>query len=268
MTSRPLGRRILLGALLALLPLGAPGGSERAGPVNLDYRVYWGGLHVADAGLALDRSQAGYSASLKGRAAGLLAAFTDARFDALAEGDGAGAALQPRLYRGLFERRNKRRLVEIQFDPEGLPQARVIDEHNRDRVTELPAALLRGSSDPLSAVMSLAAGIESAEHCAGKVRSYDGRRVLELSASHEGWTELKASRYSSYAGRALVCRIAIAALAGLEGGKTLEDKGIPRSVRVMLAPLTPAGGLLPVRVETQAELAPLRIHLTAVHPSG
>ena len=78
----------------------------------------------------------------------------------------------------------------------------------------MPAALQANTMDTLSALVQLMRRVEQAGRCDTHVRTYDGRRVLDIAARTGGQELLEPAHDSIYRGQALRCDFEGSELAG------------------------------------------------------
>jgi hypothetical protein len=104
--------------------------------------------------------------------------------------------------------------------------------------------------------------------CGGTIPVYDGRRRFDVRLKPEGTQDLAPNKLSGYAGPASACRLTFRNVAG---GRTPErtmfwrqvdaagDAGFPTLVH--LAPVSPGGEMMPVRVEVDSPFGWAIVHL-------
>ena len=119
-----------------------------------------------------------------------------------------------------------------------------------EKVYPLNDAMMRGVTDPFSAMMTMLARLKAGGPCIGTFQIYDGRRRAELRFTDYGTRKVIKDRDFAYQGTAIVCGVESKPIGGHRRksrfGKTNDDK--PRT-RAYIADMG-NGVLVPVRMET------------------
>ena len=118
-----------------------------------------------------------------------------------------------------------------------------------EEVYPIDAAMLRGVTDPFSAMMTMLNRLDAGKSCSGIFQIYDGRRRAELSFSDLGLVELDPDRAFAFGGKTQLCGMVSLPL----GGHRRKSRFTSRSsnsnkTRAYIARLAP-GLLVPVRIE-------------------
>ena len=256
----------LLGAGLALL---APREAE-AQRWTLSYRVHVGGVAVLDARTELFLAGDRYSVQVDAATDGFLGRMfpwqTQSRSVGAIQADGQ---LAPSRHSQVSTLRGSPRNVTLDYDSTGAVRAQVTPPPQDDDREPVPESLLRGTLDPLSSVLRVLLAGARGEGCRQSVPVFDGRRRYDMQFADEGMRMVDASRYSVFAGAARQCRVSHTPIAGYnrkpDGGPFWRRGGGQERrppVEVWIAPVTPGGPPLPVRLETDSGFGWVVIHLT------
>jgi len=105
--------------------------------------------------------------------------------------------------------------------------------------------------DTLSALAQLMRRVETDGRCETSVRTYDGRRVLEVTAQTGAREELAPSGRSMFHGQALRCDFEGSELAGFLFGEDDPEHRRPLHGSAWLAPVLHDAPPLPVRIAFQ-----------------
>ena len=115
----------------------------------------------------------------------------------------------------------------------------------------VPRALRLHTMDTLSALAQLMRKVELHHSCETTVRTYDGRRLVEVVARTVGIEQLAADSRSIYSGPALRCDFEGTRLAGFLLGEDNAAHRKPLHGSAWLAPTLPGAPPLPVRIGFQ-----------------
>jgi hypothetical protein len=234
-----------VGLVLCLLFLARAAHGQEA--TQLNYAIYAAGLNVlmVDAKADLDRD--GYRIDLSYRTSGLFGTLFPSHIDSFVQGRWNGLHPSPLRFASWGIARGKQRRIIIDY-PQGQPVIRALippTEPDRDPV---PPGMQRDTMDTLSAMAYLVRQVAQTGSCDGKVRIFDGRRVLETESTTAGSEALRPDYRSAFNGRALRCDMRGRQLAGFQHD---ADEAEIRRVHVSAAWLAvprPGQPALPVRV--------------------
>lgn len=133
----------------------------------------------------------------------------------------------------------------------------------------MPQELQRHTMDTLSALAQLMRRVEQDRTCETSVRTYDGRRVLEVAAHTGGPERLEQTSRSIFSGPTLRCDFEGRELAGFLIGENDPDHRRPLHGSAWLAPLAPGAQPLPVRIAFQTRwFGMATMYLTSAAPAG
>lgn len=249
-------------AFVALVSAALAG--EAAGQsLRLGYEAYAGGLHVMSFGIRIEETGGDYQVATDVRTRGLADFLVGMHLDSHAFGKVRHGDFVPSRYlsQARFGRRSSSLLVEPAQDGGFFVQATPPRESD-ERRTPVPAASLSGAVDPLTAMLRASRTVATSGTCRQRVPVFDGRRRYDLVFADEGVHPLAATRYSSYAGPARLCRVRQERIGGFLAEEDGEDIG-QESLLWIASPLSD-GPPVPVRVEVDTGWGGLTIHLDEV----
>ena len=118
-----------------------------------------------------------------------------------------------------------------------------------EEVHPIDTAMLRGVTDPFSAMMTMLNRLDAGKSCSGVFQIYDGRRRAELSFSDLGIVKLAPDRDFAFDGKTQLCSMVSLPLGGHRRKSRFTSRTPdPNKTRAYIARL--ANGLLvPVRIE-------------------
>ena len=252
--------RAAVAATLGLL-LAAPAWAQAPAAIELDYRLYIGGLHALSLTARIGRDGQRYRMRVLARTDGLVAEFVDTSYEAESEGVSEGAVARPRRYRGVSrDGEEEDKSVVLSWSGGRAPVA-VFEPAHEAPAEPLADEVIAGTVDPASAMLTLMTTVAASGGCKMRVRVFDGKRRYDLAARDGGARELESSRYAPYSGPATVCVVALERIAGFRKGR-LADR-YPDRISIFLAPLWEGVPPVPVRLHASNLYGALRIHLVA-----
>ena len=236
----------LLAVLLAALPVEVRPGAAMA-PVRLHFVAYSTGLRVLDIQASLALQGDGYDVQLGLRTLGVFGVFVEGSTLTEARGAWRDDAAAPAFFGASGTWRGDMLLTRIDYVG-GQPRVRaLLPDPKRERELVTPA-LQANTIDSLSAMAELVRRVDDTGRCDGAARTFDGRRLSEITAHTVGMQTLPRSALSSFSGPALRCDFEGQLLAGFKFEDDRARAARPRHGTAWLAQLTPGGPLLPVRM--------------------
>ena len=118
-----------------------------------------------------------------------------------------------------------------------------------EEVHPIDTAMLRGVTDPFSAMMTMLNRLDAGKSCSGVFQIYDGRRRAELSFSDLGIVELDPDRTFAFDGKTQLCGMVSLPLGGHKRKSRFSSRSPdPSKTKAYIARLA-TGLLVPVRIE-------------------
>ena len=249
---------------LTLLP---PAGAAPA-DVTLHYDIMVGGLHASSLQFSLslqenEGEEEAYRGQFKAQAEGLLSWLVDFELASEINGTLTEEGFRPARYESLSTWRDNERRVEIDFDADGIPQAEVVPEPDREPV---PYEYRDGTLDPLSSILTLIYGA-AAGGCDDQVEAYDGRRVYRITTNGGSPVVLPESSINIYQGDAITCDISVDRVLEVWRGETTPGRPKKRylqDIKAYFAPIAEGFPSLPVRLEAMSSYGGARAHLVKI----
>lgn len=234
-----------LAFVFALLPAAA----FAQPPVSLHvrYETYAAGVHVADVETGFSFGPWTYQMSLAYRTTGVVGLFFGGHQYDTVKGSWNGAKAAPSRFLGQGAWRGVDALADIEYQ-QAKPVIRQLLPPIAKEREPVPEALQSNSIDSLSALAGLIRTVATTGSCETTVRTFDGRRAVQIEAHTVGDEQLAPSSRSSFQGKALRCDFSGRMLAGF---KFDDDKGRaskPVHGSAWLAAVAPGAPLLPVRM--------------------
>lgn len=237
-------RSVLLALLLAL-----PGAAARAEPppARLGFAIYAAGLNVMVIDSQADIGPDAYRIDLAYRSTGLFGTLFPTTIDSVAHGTWSGLEARPQRFASWGTLRSAPRRITIEYVA-GQPALRELEPASEEDRDGVPPDLQRNTIDTLSAMAFLVRSVAETGRCDGQVRSFDGRRVIEITARTAGRETLRSDYRSSFAGPALRCDFAGRQLAGFKQDVSESERKRINESSAWLAPILPGQPALPVRI--------------------
>ena len=236
--------------------------------LHASYETYAAGLQVAEveAGLKLDPKT--YQMKLGYQTTGMASwLFGGHQVDDVS-GSWHGRQAEPARFLGQGYWRGKDRVAEIEYQ-RGKPTIRQLTPPATDEREPVPEAMQTNTVDTLSALLELIRSVHDTGHCESIAHTYDGRRVIEISAQTVGEEVLQPTGRSSYAGRALRCDFSGHLVAGFLLGDDHTRQSRPLRGSAWLAPIVLGGPPLPVRLSFETRwFGDATMYLTGVGPGA
>ncbi len=228
-----------------LLPCAA--GAQAPTSLSAHYATYAAGLHVADIDTGVTTGPRTYEMTATFRTTGLAGFFYSGSQTGTVRGSWQGSQAVPARYFGEGLWRGAKRIADIEYD-HGQPKVRELIPPNETEREPVPENLQANTIDMMSAMMQLVHVAATTGSCEGSVRSFEGRRLVEIEAHTIGPEILPPSGRSTFSGRALRCDFSTRLLAGFDLNSNRAREGRPMHGSVWLAPVVPGGAPMPVRV--------------------
>jgi hypothetical protein len=215
--------------------------------MRTDYDVYAHGLRIAAFDASYGLGEGGYSIAVAYRTTGLAGAMFSGHQLSSAAGVWQAGGLAPLHADGDGYWRGEPRRIAIDYD-DGDPVVRELTPPNEPEREPVPRAMQARTMDTLSAMMLLLHNVAAAGRCDADVTTFDGRRLIRITARTVGSEVLEATSRSSFAGPALRCDFEGVLLAGFLHDGHEADSRKPKHGSAWFASLAPDQPPAPVRI--------------------
>ncbi|WP_428534336.1 DUF3108 domain-containing protein [Rhodopila sp.] len=233
---------------------------------HASYQTYAAGLPVAEVDSGFSLGQRQYRMKLDYRTTGVAAWFIGGHQSDSVIGTWSGEQALPTRFVGKGQWHGEHRMVEIDYTRHK-PEVRRLVPLNLDDREPVPDALKADSIDRLSAVAELIRIVQDTGHCETTVRTYDGRRAIEIEAHTVGNETLEPTERSSFAGKTLRCDFSGRLIAGFKSGGDRAREGKPMHGSAWLAKLAADAPLVPVRMAFETRwFGDATMYLTEIGP--
>jgi hypothetical protein len=238
-----------LGIFSALL-WSATGRAETPPPAEIaaSYSVYGAGLNTARLEVRLTFTPSSYQARLNYRTAGVFGAFFHAESSSLAQGLWHDDAVAPFHFAAVGRVQGSKRLTVIDYDA-GQPLVRALAPANDVEREPVSPEMERNTVDTLSAMVLLVRRVQAAGRCDAHAATFDGRRLIDLTARTAGIQPVPRSGRSPYFGPALRCDFDGRQLGGFKYGEDPAELRRPKHGSAWLAQVVPGAPPVPIRLE-------------------
>ena len=235
--------------------------------VHASYDTYAAGMHVAEVETGLSFGPWTYQMNLGYHTTGIAGLFSRGHQFDVVDGAWRGLQAKPSRFVGEGSWRGVDRQAEIEYQ-NGKPIIRHLEPPNDAEREPVPDTLQANTVDTLSALAELIRVVDMTGRCETAVRTYDGRRAVEIEAHTAGEEVLEPTGRSSFAGKTLRCDFSGRMLAGFLFGDDRGRDGRPMHGSAWLAPVVPGGPKLPVRLAFQTRwFGDATMYLTGIGPA-
>ncbi len=235
----------LSGVMTALLPSVAAAQSPMS--LHVSYGTYAAGLEVAKVVAGFGLGPYTYQMNLAYQTTGLVGLLNCGHQLNTVSGTWHGVQPVPAQFFGEGVWRGQHRIAQIDYG-RGLPVVRQLVPPNEVERESVPDLLRENAIDTLSALMELIRNVGTTGRCETNVRTFDGRRATEITASTVGEETLEQTSRSTFVGPALRCDFAGRLLSGAKFGDDRDEDSKTMHGTAWLAPATPGGLRVPVRM--------------------
>lgn len=236
--------------------------------LHASYGTYAAGMHVAEVETGLTFGPWTYQLNLGYHTTGMVGFFFRGHQFDLVNGSWHGIRAKPSRFVGEGSWRGIDRQAEIEYQ-DGKPIIRQLTPPNDAEREPVPDALQANTIDTLSALAELIRVVDSTGRCETAVRTYDGRRAVEIEAHTAGEEVLEPTKRSSFAGKALRCDFSGRMQAGFLFGDDRERDSKPMHGSAWLAPVAVGGPRLPVRMAFETKwFGDATMYLTGIDPGS
>lgn len=242
--------------------------SAQVTQVQLSYNTYAAGLEVMQMHAFFGLGPWNYQVDVDYHTTGLVGLFYHGRQVNTVRGLWQNNEAIPSEFfgEGVWHGRPRRTLIDYVH---GLPEVRELQPPQDSERESVPQALQLHTVDTLSALAQLIRQVGMKNSCDTEVHTYDGRRVLELTARTRGNELLPRTSRSVYAGPALRCDFEGRELAGFLIGDDDKEARKPLHGSAWLAPMLPGTPALPVQIAFETHWFGIAtMYLTQATPVG
>jgi len=238
-------------ALAVLVPLlwSSIGRAQPSQPAEItaNYAIYGAGLNTARLEARLSVAPSSYQARLNYRTAGLFGALFPAESSTLAQGFWRGDDVAPFHFAASGRFHGASRLTVMDYQA-GQPLVRALVPANDAEREPVPSNLERNTIDTLSAMVLLVRRVQESGRCDAHAVTFDGRRLIDVTAHTAGVQQLPRSGRSPYFGPALRCDFEGRQLGGFRHGEDASLLRRPRRGSAWLAPAVAGAPPIPIRL--------------------
>lgn len=242
--------RCAAATLLGLLSLATATASAQVAQVDLAYDTYAAGIEVMQMHAFFSLGPWNYHIDLDYHTTGLVGLFYRGYQTNTVRGVWQDEHAAPLEFFGEGVWRGQPRRTLIDYD-HGLPQIKDLRPPQESEREPVPPDLQLHTMDTLSALAQLMRKVERGNSCETAVRTYDGRRVLDVAAHTGGSETLQPTGRSIFSGPTLRCDFEGRELAGFLLGEDDPEHRSPLHGSAWLAPILPDAPRMPVRIAFQ-----------------
>lgn len=241
-------RRVVGPLLLCLIAM--PAGAQQASQLQLAYQTYAAGIEVMEMRAAFGLGPWNYRVDVDYHTTGLVGLFYRGRQTNTVRGVWEDEHAAPLEFSGEGVWRGQSRRTLIDYD-HGLPQIKDLRPPQETEREPVPLELQLHTMDTLSALAQLIRTVARGQTCETAVRTYDGRRVLDIVARTGGQEKLEPTGRSIFSGSTLRCDFEGRELAGFLIGEDDADHRRPLHGSAWMASMQPGAPPLPVQIAFQ-----------------
>ena len=255
----------ILAALLAALPAAAQPGRSFT---TLTYATTVAGLTVMLTEADVEMSGRGYRIDIATRTAGTYGLLIRGETRTLSQGMWAGNTVAPQRYAvsGMWRGAPRQTLMDYVM---GQPDILRLEPPNAEEREPVPPALRRETIDTISAAALLVRQATLTDSCDGGARTFDGRRLFEVTSRTAGWEAVGPDSGAVPPGQMLRCEFEGRLLAGFLLDSDREAAARPQRGTAWLARLAPDTPLVPVRLRFEIRwLGAATMSLLSARPDG
>lgn len=262
---------LLAAALMLVVPAltQSAGAETQKSDVDLSYKIYVGGFHIADIGVDMDLAPKNYDIAAKVKTSGMIGRMFPLWMQAYSKGQIVGAGVMPMTAGQRNSWKGRERYIDMKFTDGVARIERIAPKPESDDRDKVPEAMRTGVVDLASAIVSIIRKMDGDDTCSARVAVFDGRRRYDLIAKPDGVEKLRPNGYTPYVGDTVNCELRIRKQVGF---KKNDDSGWndgDRRARVWMGKAFAGVPPVPVRLTLNTPLGGLIAHLSAAsHTSG
>lgn len=258
-------RRALLSGISAAVLLGSGAGAAPAAQPNrfsMRFEIYgFAGLHLLTDRTSVETSGTRYAIAMSLKTRGLAGVFVKLESHSEVRGRLVGDTARPQEYSGEMRRNGTDRQTRLAYAPDGT----VSSDWNSPTVEPaafVPADRTRGTVDQLTAYFILERQLAARGTCAGVIPVFDGLHRYNLRFADAPPQPLPKDVARYFPGPVHVCRMSRQDIGGSNHGEGAY------SGKIWYARLGQGSQVVPVRMEFDTELGPVKGYLAALHGRG
>jgi len=246
--------------------------------IQLTYDVYASSLLQAmkiDIGISVNKNM--YTIDLSSKTSGFLGTVLPWSGTLFSEGTiESGSQFIPIAHSFENHWSKDKKATEMTFNQQGHLEHMIVTSTERDPYYQIfDEQITYGTTDLLSAMMTLFIQADEKKACSGARTVFDGKRRFELLFHDKGPANLNNKRYSVYAGPTMTCEVEVIPVAGKwheeeRGWMALQEQSRKNSrlPKLWLGKIDSSGPVLPVRLQIHTDFGPLTMHLTDYSRDG
>lgn len=245
--------------------------SSLAGERTWHYEVYASGLHAVEADLTLGFSGKNrYAARLEARTRGFLSKIVpwDGAFETKGWRMGKNR-FQPEIHRSTATWRDEFENKEYRYSRGGKFLGYRVEIKGKKPKEAFDRKLADGTTDLLSATLSVMAAVARGGRCEGQAEVFDGDRRYGIEFRSLGTEKLVSSTYAPFSGEAERCEVEVFPAGGRwhakpRGWMSIQEQGRMQGAlpTIWLAQTDADAPAVPVRIRVKTEFGTLFMHMT------
>jgi len=240
-------------AISIVLLLGVAARPAHAAEAHLlHYTARLHGLPLLDISFCIALTDTAYASAISARTLGLAEFLAHGRSEGHAHGSIEGLRVKPAAYDEQGRLSGEDHTVAIAY-PHGDPVLRELTPKLEKTRLPVPPDMLPGAMDGLSAIVLETLVATRTGACQGQALVYDGFQLRRGTTHTAGVEVLKTDPRSIFAGQALRCETTSVMLGGYLKDTPIKPQAKPRVSTAWLAPLSPGGPTLLVRLSFDAD---------------
>jgi hypothetical protein len=173
-----------------------------------------------------------------------------------------GGKARPARYNSTLRVWDRQESVTLTYAPGGAVGIEAVPM-TRQAQMALQQGYARGTIDPASLVVAVAALFANAGNCNGQYQLFDGVRRYDLTLAQGGYADLAEMPNSYYAGSATECTATPQLVAGFQQS-ALKANLYPQSAKLWMAPAIAGFPTVPVRILAQSAFGEVTLELANV----
>lgn len=257
-------------ASLGFLTTGAAVAADKT--VELNYEVYFGGMHILSAEAEMiAENEDSYRMASSARTQGLVDWMFEFRGEGATEGSADGITVQPVRHARSSTWDGGERAVKLAYMDGGKVDFDVNEDRDEDhshKVTPLDPATLDDTMDPMSGIVMMSRKLQAGEACEGTLRLFDGQRRYDVTLSETEPKMIEPSKYSVFTGEAVGCHVEFERIGGFWKENNNKYSKTARDRVIWVAKPLEDGPPVPVQLTVQTGFGTLIAHLTRVRMGG